>query len=59
MVVTSVRLSALARTAEAEALRLDEREAPQRERARLKKEAEDARTSKEKSRLENKAAFKP
>lgn len=59
MVVTSVPLNALARTAEAQARRLDELDAPQRERARQKKEAEDARMSKEKARLANKAAFKP
>ena len=40
MIVTSARLSALARTAAAQALRLDEREAPQREREHQKKEAE-------------------
>ena len=59
MIVTSVRLNARARTADAEALRLDEREAPQRERARQKKEADDARTAKEKARVANKATFKP
>jgi len=59
MVITSIRLNALARTAEAEAVRLDAREAPQRERERQQKEAEDARTSEEKARLANKAAFKP
>ena len=59
MIVTSVRLDALARTATSEALRLDEREAPQRERARLQKEAEDTRASQEKARVGNKAAFRP
>jgi hypothetical protein len=59
MVVTSVRLSTLARTAEAQALRLDERDAPRRERARQKEEADQARASKEKARLANKATFKP
>lgn len=59
MVVTSVRLNALARTAQAQALRLDERDAPQRERARQQKEADDARTAKEKARVANKAVFKP
>jgi hypothetical protein len=38
---------------------MDEREAPQREIARQKKETEDARTSQEKARLANKAAFRP
>jgi hypothetical protein len=59
MIVTSVRLSALARTAEAQAVRLDERDAPQRERAREKKEADDERAAKAKARLVNKAAFRP
>lgn len=59
MIVTSVRLNALARTAEAQALRLDERDAPQRERARQKKEADDGRASQQKARLANKAAFVP
>ena len=59
LVVTSTRLTARARTAEAEAVRLDEREAPQRERARQKKEAEDARAAREKARLSNKATFIP
>jgi hypothetical protein len=59
MIVTSARLDALARAAEAQALRLDEREAPQRERARQKKEADDQRAAKTKARLANKAAFRP
>jgi hypothetical protein len=59
LIVTSVRLAALARTAEAEAIRLDERDAPQRERARQKKEADDARVLQQKARLANKAAFIP
>jgi hypothetical protein len=59
MLVTSVRLEALARIAEAQALRLDEREAPQREIARQKKEADDTRAAQEKARLANKAGFRP
>ena len=59
LVVTSTRLMARVRTAEAEAARLDEREAPQRERARQKKEADDARVAREKARLANKATFVP
>ena len=59
LIVTSPRLEALARTAGAQALRLDEREAPQREIARQKKEAADIRASEEQSRLANKAAFRP
>jgi hypothetical protein len=53
------RLDALARTADAQALKLDAREAPQREAARQKKEADNARTSQEKARAANKAAFRP
>ena len=59
MIVTSPRLEALARTADAQAIRLDEREAPQREIARQKKDAEDTRDSQEKARTANKAAFRP
>jgi hypothetical protein len=59
MVVTSLRLDALAQKAEAQALRLDERDAPQRERARQQKEAETERATKAKARSANKAAFKP
>jgi hypothetical protein len=58
-VVTSARLDALARTADAQAVRLDEREAPQREIARQKKELEDSRASQEKARVANKAVFRP
>ena len=59
VVVTSPRLEALARTASAEAIRLDEREAPQREVERKLKEADDTRAAQEKARLANKATFKP
>jgi hypothetical protein len=59
MVVTSPRLAALARKAEAQALRLEERDAPQRERARQQKEAETEQAAKAKARSANKAAFKP
>jgi hypothetical protein len=59
IIVTSPRLDALARTADALAVQLDEREAPQRELARQKKETEDARASDEKARLANKAVFRP
>lgn len=59
MVVTSFRLNALARTAAAQAIRLDEREAPKREGARQRQAAEDARAAKAKARLANKATFKP
>lgn len=59
VIVTSPRLEALARTAETQSARLDEREAPRREIARQKKETDDARTAQEKARLANKAAFRP
>jgi hypothetical protein len=59
LIVASPRLEALARTADVQATRLDDREAPQREIARQKKETEDARASQEKSRVANKAAFRP
>lgn len=59
LIVTSPRLEALTRTADAQAILLDEREAPQREIARQKKEAEDARVAQEKARVVNKAAFRP
>jgi hypothetical protein len=59
LIVASPRLDALARTAAAQASRLDDREAPQREIARQKKETEDTRASQEKSRVANKAAFRP
>jgi hypothetical protein len=59
VIVTSPRLDALARTADAQAIRLDEREAPQREIARQKKDVEDTCVSQEKARLAHKAAFRP
>jgi hypothetical protein len=58
-IVMSPRLEALARVADAQAIKLDEREAPERENARLKKEADDNRAAQEKARLANKAAFRP
>ena len=59
MVIASRQLEKLAQAADAEAVRLDAREAPQREVARQKKEAEDRRVADEKARLVNKAAFRP
>jgi hypothetical protein len=59
IIVTSPPLEALARTADAQAIRLDEREAPQREIARQKKKVEDTRVSQEKARAANKATFRP
>jgi len=59
VIVTSPRLEALARSAETQSMRMDAREAPQREVARQKQVADDARTAQEKARLANKAAFRP
>jgi hypothetical protein len=59
IIVTSVHLDALARTAEAQAVRLDERDAPRLEIARQKKEADETRAAQEKARLANKAGFRP
>lgn len=59
LIVTSPRLDALARTAEAQSLRLDAREAPQREIDRQKQDAERLRASQEKARLTNKVTFRP
>jgi hypothetical protein len=59
LIVASPRLEALARTADAQAIRLDDREGPQREIARQKQELEDTRASQDKARLANKAAFRP
>jgi hypothetical protein len=59
MIVTMPRLDTLARTADAQSLRLDAREAPQREIARQKKEVDDARATQEKMRVTNKATFRP
>jgi len=59
VVFTSPRLDALARTASAEAIRLDEREAPQHEIERRQKEAEETRALQEKARVANKATFTP
>ena len=59
LIVTSPRLDVLARTADAQAVRLDEREAPQREIAKQKKDADDAHAADEKARAANKAAFRP
>jgi hypothetical protein len=59
VVVAAPRLEGLARTAAAEAVRLDELEAPQRESDRKLKQADDTRASQEKARLANKATFRP
>ena len=59
LMLVDVRLEGLARRAEAEARRLDDLEAPQRERARLKQEAEDRRAAEDKARRENNRLFTP
>jgi hypothetical protein len=59
LVVAFTRLDKLARTASAEALRLDAKEAPQREIARQKKESNEALAALKKAKAENKAVFRP
>ncbi len=59
LVVALTRLDNLARTASAEAVRLDAREAPQREIARREKEDEEALLALRKAKMENKAVFRP
>ena len=59
LVVASPRLEALARVADLQAIKLDDREAPQRETARQKKETDDLRVTQEKARVANKATFRP
>jgi hypothetical protein len=59
LVVTSARLDSLAQAAAAESLRLDQSEAPAREIARQKHNAEEARLTLEKARAANKATFRP
>lgn len=59
LIVTSSRLSGLSRTAILESAKQDQREAPQREIDRARKQSDDDRVAQEKARSENKAAFKP
>jgi hypothetical protein len=59
MVGFSKRLDALARAAIAEAIRLDEQEAPQREIERQKKQAAEDLAGQQKARLANKPNFRP
>jgi hypothetical protein len=59
LIVASPHLEALARAADLQAIRLDDREAPQRETARQKKETDDLRVSQAKARVANKATFRP
>jgi hypothetical protein len=59
LVITSIPLEALARKAQATAVIIDAREAPARDAARAREQAEAARAAAEKTRATNKAAFKP
>jgi hypothetical protein len=59
MVAFSKRLDSLARAAVAEAIRLDEQEAPQREIERQQKQDAEDRAAQEKARLGNKPNFRP
>jgi len=59
LIVADTRLGNLAQTAIAEGVRLDAKEAPQREVARQKKEDEEAVDALKKAQIENKAVFKP
>ncbi len=59
LVVASARLESMARAAEARAVRQDDVEAPAREVARRKKQADDAHAAEEQAREKNKAAFRP
>jgi len=59
LMVTSKRLDTVARKAVTEARRLDDREAPQRELARARQDADDKRAAQEKARTANKSTFKP
>jgi hypothetical protein len=59
MVLYSKALDARAQTGMIEAARLDALEAPQKEADRVKKQAEDNQAEQEKSRLANKASFRP
>lgn len=59
LVLYSKQLDAAARTATAEALRLDVQEAPQREAERQKKQDQEHRVKEENARLANKASFRP
>jgi len=59
LVITSNPLEVLARKAQATAVTMDAREAPAREAARAKEQADAARAAAEKTRTTNKATFKP
>jgi hypothetical protein len=59
LILVSKSLSARARTAVREAVRLDAIEAPRREAEQRKKEAGDANAARDKTRITNRAAFRP
>lgn len=59
MLLLSKELNSKARTAAADATRIEEREAPQKEIARLKQQDDDERDARAKTKLENQAAFRP
>jgi hypothetical protein len=59
LILVSKSLSARARTAVREAVRLDAIEAPRREAAQRKKEAGEVSAARDKTRIANKAAFRP
>jgi hypothetical protein len=59
LILVSKSLNARARTAVREAVRLDAIEAPRREAEQRKKEAADATVARDKTRIANKAAFRP
>jgi hypothetical protein len=59
LVLTDTRLADLAGKAAAQAIRLDDQEAPQREVARQKKEQEDGAAAAAKAREANKGVFRP
>ena len=59
MLLLSKGLNSLARTAAAEGTRIEDREAPEKERARQKQQADDDRAAQAKAKLANQAAFRP
>jgi hypothetical protein len=59
LVITSVPLDAIARKAQATAVAMDQREAPAREAALLKKKADDEKAAAETTRSANKKVFRP
>jgi hypothetical protein len=59
LVITSLSLDTIARKAQATAVVMDEREAPAREAALLKKRADDEREAAERARSANKKVFQP